>query len=679
MDIYLLKTIVLIIVILFLITSIDDLFFDFYYYLRGRKRTGGRLKISDLDQLAPKPIAIFIPAWQEQDVIAPMLINTFSSLNYPSSFYDIFVGVYPNDSDTKEAVERLLPRYKNLHLVVNEKEGPTNKANNLNSIYNALNEFEEKNGIKFSIISIHDSEDVIHPTSLKLINYLIPSHPSVQLPVFPLQPYPTFKTFLKYITTGTYADEFAENHLRGLAVREAAKAFVPSAGTGFSISRKSIDKLVEKSKDGQIFDEKSLTEDYEVSLRLQKIDEGTHYFIEGVKRVLGNGRVINEYIATREFFPNSFRLAIKQKSRWIYGIAFQTAGVKRSKGLKRAQRYSLFRDWKAKYANLLLMPGYLILTYIIVSYFMLLQPLFTYGTLSWWLTVVMTALAIERQILRAIALKNIYGWRSAIYSCFVPPLLPIRFIWGNIINFFATTRAWRVRLFGNPKTRAKWEKTPHTYLPPEILTRYQRKLGDLLLEKNIVTPTELKKLLVDNQETGGKKLGETLIEKGFITEDKLLPVLGELLKTGYIDIEHGLIDHSLTSLFPESLAKELSLLPILQWRGGILLASSKPLSTQDLRYISIKTGLAPKVVLASPNEINQGIKSLYSSTDKVKIDSRQRLGEVLVGKGLIDENKFIEAYKIKNYTGKKLGQVLLELNLINEQQLAEALVEISEG
>ena len=156
------RIIALVIFSLFLIFSFDDLMLDIYYYLKVRKRIAGRLKISDLDEVPPKLTAIFIPAWDEQAVIGQMLTNTFASINYPLSSYHVFVGTYPNDKLTEEAVSQVAAEHKNLHLVINDKAGPTNKADNLNSIYKALAKFEEENRLKFSAVIIHDSEDIIH-------------------------------------------------------------------------------------------------------------------------------------------------------------------------------------------------------------------------------------------------------------------------------------------------------------------------------------------------------------------------------------------------------------------------------------------------------------------------------------------------------------------------------------
>ncbi|MGC8777296.1 MAG: glycosyltransferase, partial [Candidatus Caldatribacteriaceae bacterium] len=209
----------LVVAALFLFFSLDDLFWDLYYYFRGRGKVRSRLRMEDLDRVPRRLLAILIPAWNEAEVIGAMVENLIASIHYPVSLFHVFIGVYPNDAATREAVRTLQERYPQVHEVVNSREGPTSKAQNLNEVLDFILRFERENHLRFGCFIIHDAEDVIHPTSLKLANYLSFRHDVVQLPVFPLQFLPTWRTFFAYLTSSTYADEFAENHYRGPLAR----------------------------------------------------------------------------------------------------------------------------------------------------------------------------------------------------------------------------------------------------------------------------------------------------------------------------------------------------------------------------------------------------------------------------------------------------------------------------
>ena len=654
-----------IIAFLFIFFSLDDLFWDACYYFSRRKRAGNHLQMKDLDTVPRRLLAVLIPAWNEAEVIGPMVENLFCSINYPSSLFHIFIGVYPNDSATLREVQILEERYPNVHGVVNPRPGPTSKAQNLNQVLKFILRFENQKRLRFACFLIHDAEDIIHPTSFKLANYLTFQHEVVQLPVFPLQHYPTWRTFFKFITSSTYADEFAENHYRGLLAREASGAFVPSAGTGFIISHSVLDKM--GSQD--IFEEDSITEDYKLSFRLGELGIPTRFFLEGVERVLDNGKVTTEYIATREIFPNTLREAVKQKSRWIYGISFQSFSFReviKDKNFPPIFKYSLYRDWKAKYANLLSIPGYAVFAYFILSLFYVLPPVYPVRSLSWWLSVVLTFLMVERQVMRGIALKQVYGWRSAIAGCLIPPFLPLRAVWGNIINFLATLSAWRICFFGFPKNRPRWQKTKHSYLPPEVLLRYQRKLGDLALEKQIVAPSVLAELLREAKEKG-EKIGEVLIREGAISQEELNSILAEVLKSGYIELDNHSV--RITEIAPEGLEKfkKYCVMPVAITKHSVILAAGAPLPLEAQQEIKESLGGRNlSVVLSSPSLIVQALQSLEEPDS---LPQFPRLGEKLLDRGLINEEQLVEALRAQKFYPKPLGEILVEMGLVRPEDL----------
>lgn len=658
----------LIIAMLFIAFSFDDLFLDIYYYFIGRGKVKGRLKLKDLDSVPARLLAIMIPAWNEAEVIGPMVENLLQSVNYPLSLIHIFLGVYPNDAATCQAAKTLAAKHPNVHPVVNPLPGPTSKAQNLNCVLESILDFERNNRLRFAAFLIHDAEDVVHPTSFKLANYLTYNHDVVQLPVFPLQPYPTWRTFFKFITAATYADEFADNHYRGLPAREASGALVPSAGTGFIISRRVLDQIGNYT----LFEEGSVTEDYRLSLRFKELGIHTHFFIEGVQRVLDNGKTAVEYVATREIFPNTFREAVRQKSRWIYGISFQSFSYFKAlnnKSLSWITKYNLYRDWKAKFGNLLALPGYAIFVYALASFFSSLPPVYPAGSFSWWLSVALTFMMVERQIMRGAAIKNVYGWRSAVAACLVPPLLPLRIFWGNVINFFATVAAWRIALFGFPKSRPRWQKTKHSYLAPEILARYKRRLGDLILEKGLLEPRALAQALKEAKTTN-EPLGATLTRLGMVPQAELVKTLSETLKMRYIRLANG---QEAGNFPPETIEvfERHNAVPVALTAASAVMAAKEPLPEKALREISsCLGGKSITIILAPASDIAEQLALMKNNPAR---SVTLRLGERLVDAGIITHEQLVEALRAQELCQKPLGQILKEMGVLLHEDLERVL------
>lgn len=217
------------IAILFIISGLDDLFFDvyFFYYFLKRKwkvRKYKPLIYKDLITKEQQFIAVMTPCWHERGVIGDMLLHNSNSIDY--NHYKIFVGLYPNDPETVKEVKNAAKINPHIVPVIGGHEGPSNKAMNLNHVYEFIMNYEIRHQMCFDIFVFHDSEDIIHPRSFLLYNYLIPRKDMIQIPVFPLEvPY-------YYFTHWLYADEFTENHTKDIIVREAIHGHVPSAGVG---------------------------------------------------------------------------------------------------------------------------------------------------------------------------------------------------------------------------------------------------------------------------------------------------------------------------------------------------------------------------------------------------------------------------------------------------------------
>ncbi len=432
------------------LSGLDDVFIDFYYWLHhffARKKFN-RFTFDDPEKLhlvPEKPVAIFVPAWKEYEVIDKMLMNACSTIQYKN--YDFFVGVYPNDPDTISKVMMVKKLYPNVHPVVSRNPGPTTKADNLNQIYEGMLRWENETGTRYDIIVMHDSEDVIHPLSLKIQNYLIPEFDMLQMPVFPLN----MSHF--NLIHWTYADEFAEYHTKDLHVRQYFSGFVPSAGVGTAFNRWLIE-FIGTSFAKNIFRSKSLTEDYDLALRL----------------ALGHANMLFVYkpfginCSTRSYFPYTLKTAVRQKSRWVTGICLQSWKLVGWKGDARF-RFVLYRDRKAVIANIINFFAYVVVVYLMVyeairfgfAAYEQLPPIVVKGTMLWDLVVIDSILMLWRILHRFVTVRRVYGMTAALLSIVRLPV-------SNIINFTATGRAlYTFTKSLIQKKDLKWDKTVNRF------------------------------------------------------------------------------------------------------------------------------------------------------------------------------------------------------------------------
>ncbi len=153
----------------------------------------------------PGRIAVFVPAWGEAEVIAPMLRNALN--RWRDGDYRIFVGVYPNDHATLKAVTAVAQGEDRLIICINERPGPTTKADCLNLLWRSMEREENHTGIGFKAIVLHDAEDVVHAEEIRLFDVMIDRFQLVQLPVLPL---PGHGGWWARAIANHYCDEFAE-------------------------------------------------------------------------------------------------------------------------------------------------------------------------------------------------------------------------------------------------------------------------------------------------------------------------------------------------------------------------------------------------------------------------------------------------------------------------------------
>lgn len=523
--------------ILFIISGLDDLFIDVYYWTRfvirlARQRFFSPLTYQKLASVEEQMIAVLIPCWHEANVIGTMLRHNCYSIDYKN--YYLFVGVYPNDPHTVEEVQSLAKIIKNVQCVVGAQPGPTNKAANLNQIYNHLKVFEKDLEKPFNIIVFHDSEDIIHPLSFKLYNYLIPRKDMIQIPIFPLEV--SYWNFTHWL----YADEFTENHTKDILVRESIHAHVPSAGVGTAFARSAL-QLLENPRTGEPFSIDSLTEDYRTSLALRVHNLKQIFVVQQIRHLQWKKhwffkhryvqKLVYEYVATRAMFPTQYSKAVRQKARWIIGIVFQE-WYNSNWPESWAVRYTLAHDRKSFITHFINGFGYfLFLSWIIYSLFTFsnpaypsLQEQFNLHPWVWWLVWAVTCIMIERMIQRVIAVKRVYSW--------IPALLSIpRAFYGNILNLHALIRAYQT-YYAAPKettTTSKqpaWDKTDHEFPGRHVLVPFRRRLGDLLLENNTITQEQLD-LALQKQRESGKRLGKILCDLKLINPQELLNLLSK--------------------------------------------------------------------------------------------------------------------------------------------------------
>jgi adsorption protein B len=560
-----------------LISGFDDLLVDIVWAVAWlwERIGGGASSEENKPERQQKRIAIFVPLWREHAVIRRMLEHNIAAIDYEN--YDIFIGAYPNDDPTLQAIREIGARYHNVFLAVCPHEGPTSKADCLNWIYQRMLIHEEECGVVYQIVVTHDAEDIIHPQSLSTLAQHSDRFDMVQIPVLPLPTGPL------EIVHGIYCDEFSESQTKDMRVRRIMGSFTPSSGVGTGYSREALDRLAMASNNC-IFEPGCLTEDYENGMRL-------HHF--GCPQIF---IPLAAEVATREYFPRDLRSAIRQRTRWMTGIALQTwerHGWKGSLG----DVYWLWRDRKGLIGNPLSLATNILFVYCLAT--------------CWWmpaaqrlgprLAAATLALLVYRTAVRMACVGRIYGPMFALAA-------PLRSVCANFINamasFLATYQYARAKIRREP---LRWLKTEHGYPSRAALATHKRKLGEILAGSGYIGVDDLSQAL--STKPPELRLGEYLVMRGALTESDLYEALSlqQGLPAGAVN--HLDVAENAARALPRHVMRSWRVLPFRIAYGSLHLATPEVPTDDMTRDLRGFTGLDVRFQLITPENFETLMRS----------------------------------------------------------------------
>ena len=673
-----------VVAVLILISSLDDLFIDAWYWVRRLyraffvKHKYRPLTPTQLRAKQEQPIAIMVPAWLEYDVIAVMIENMISVLEYRN--YVIFVGTYVNDAATIAEVTRIAHRYKQLVRVEVPHPGPTCKADCLNWIIQAIFLHEHRNGLEFAGVILHDSEDVLHPLELKFFNYLLPRMDLIQIPVMSLE-----REWYELVA-GVYMDEFAEWHAKDLVVRESVSGMVPSAGVGTCFSRRALITLC-RDTDNQPFNTAILTEDYDIGSRLALYGmkaiiaqfpvefrvQRTRWFSYGPKRQL----TLSLPLSVREYFPDTFRASYRQKARWVLGISLQGWQIFGWHG-SLADRYLLMRDRKGIFTTIVTILVYLVALQFIVFYLLSQLEIWNlrYPSLFIthpWLQLVLFANILAlllRMVQRFYFVNRLYGWEQGLMSL---PRMGI----ANFVNFFAVARAWKIflsnLLFGTPIV---WDKTMHDFPNADTLNKTHQRLGELLLTWQAIDTEKLQSIL-EMQKERHLPLGRYLVLRGLLDDEILAEALAYQTGLSRASFSVDTVS-SYHDVLPADLCIRLRLLPIGQGEvGQLIVAVAGPLGKEELAELNAALGHGPVQQIARESEITAGLRHLRGDPEHLTGDqsgSPLLLGDILTEQGLVTSVALKAAMRdYRPSRDGRIGDFLVRRGILTPEALRQGL------
>ena len=136
-------------------------------------------------------------------------------------------------------------------------------------------------------------------------------------------------------------------------------------------------------------------------------------------------------------------------------------------------------------------------------------------------------------------------------------------------------------------------------------------LGQILVEKKIITTVQLENALKEQKKTG-ELLGMALIRLGYVSEETVyLPILAEQLGVEFVQLKEITIEPEALRMVPAKFAYHYRVMPISYHHAVLTVALTRPLDIHIIDDISLVVKCRIKTVLASEKDVMEAVRKYY--------------------------------------------------------------------
>ena len=137
-----------------------------------------------------------------------------------------------------------------------------------------------------------------------------------------------------------------------------------------------------------------------------------------------------------------------------------------------------------------------------------------------------------------------------------------------------------------------------------------KRIGEVLLERGVITQKELEKALAHQKAHGGL-MGQILIQLNIVTEEEIALALTAQYGFPYLPLDNYEIDNGLTAVIPEQIARQYCLIPIDRIGNALTLAMADPSNVQAIEDIEMMTKCVVQTFVSTPSDITKAIDKHY--------------------------------------------------------------------
>jgi MSHA biogenesis protein MshE len=142
------------------------------------------------------------------------------------------------------------------------------------------------------------------------------------------------------------------------------------------------------------------------------------------------------------------------------------------------------------------------------------------------------------------------------------------------------------------------------------------RLGDILLEKKLISEQQLKDALAE-QRTSGRKLGRVLVDIGAVSEADLHSCLATYLNIPFVDLQQMNLDAKTVTKLPESHARRHRAIVLKEDPRGYLVGMADPTDLFAFDELARLLGKPVRLALVKEAALLRTIDTIYRRTDEI--------------------------------------------------------------
>ncbi|MBR1486889.1 MAG: Flp pilus assembly complex ATPase component TadA, partial [Synergistaceae bacterium] len=145
-----------------------------------------------------------------------------------------------------------------------------------------------------------------------------------------------------------------------------------------------------------------------------------------------------------------------------------------------------------------------------------------------------------------------------------------------------------------------------------------KKLGDILLEYELVSQAQLDTDLKVQRETG-KRLGDVLVSINALTPTQLAEMLAIQFDFQFVQLDRYQVQPEAIKLIPKAVAERLSVIPLeIDADGTLVVTMADPLDLPSQDEIKMLTGHNLRVTISGRDDIKRNLHKLYDQTTNLE-------------------------------------------------------------